>query len=489
VISRNIIPPPKCRCLVLCQTATLVSACLMLLGGCAQLPSGEKQIGIKPVGQYQAQESFSGRQTSWPDDQWWRAYGDAQLDALIAEGLKDSPTMAIAEARLRRAKSLILVADSALQPQVNAHGSATMQKQSYNYLMPGSVTPQGWNDYGQATLDFSWEIDFWGKNRAALEAATSLQEASAADAAQARLALTSSIASAYGELDRLYALHDTVGAAINVRKKNLELLQKRRKHGMETLGSVRQSEARKASTEEDLLVLDEQISLQRNRIAALIGAGPDRGLAISRPNISGAKNFGIPRQMQLELIGRRPDIVAARLRVEASEKSIEKQRAEFYPNINLSAFIGLQSLGLNKLTDSGSRFGSVGPAISLPIFNGGRLRGQLRSTQAEHDEAVGNYNLTVTQALQEVADAAVSQRALGKRLEKLEQEVAAARDAHRNVKLRYEGGLSNYLDVLSSEEILLSSLRTLRDMQSRSFTLDVALIKALGGGYQAAVKN
>jgi len=221
----------------------------------------------------------------------------------------------------------------------------------------------------------------------------------------------------------------------------------------------------------------------------LIGAGPDRGLAISRPNISGAKNFGIPRQMQLELIGRRPDIVAARLRVEASEKSIEKQRAEFYPNINLSAFIGLQSLGLNKLTDSGSRFGSVGPAISLPIFNGGRLRGQLRSTQAEHDEAVGNYNLTVTQALQEVADAAVSQRALGKRLEKLEQEVAAARDAHRNVKLRYEGGLSNYLDVLSSEEILLSSLRTLRDMQSRSFTLDVALIKALGGGYQAAVKN
>ncbi|MEA5098073.1 MAG: efflux transporter outer membrane subunit [Burkholderiaceae bacterium] len=258
---------------------------------------------------------------------------------------------------------------------------------------------------------------------------------------------------------------------------------------MEMLANVKQSDARKASAEEELLALDEQIALQRNRIAALLGAGPDRGLRITRPTINLAKSFGLPQQMQLELLGRRPDIVAARLRVEAYEKNIEKQKAEFYPNVNLSAMIGVQSLGLNMLTKSGSDIGSIGPAISLPIFNGGRLRGMLHSAQAEHDEAIGNYNLAVTQALQEVADATVSQKSLTQQIEKLQQAFQAASEAHRIMKNRYRGGLSNYLDVLSAEEALLGSQRALRDMQSRSFTQDVALIKALGGGYQAPAKN
>lgn len=489
MLTRNFTPIPSSRHGISGRTAVLISLSLMLLGACAQLPSLQNNTAMKAADKYQGQQSFSVQQTAWPQEKWWASYQDAQLDMLINEGLTDSPSMSIAEARLRRAQSMTQVADAAMQPQLNAQASPTLQKQSYNYLFPRNAVPQGWKGYGQATLDFSWEIDFWGKNKAALAAATSLQEASAADVAQARLTLTTSIASAYGELARLYAAHDTASAAFGVCNKSMELLQKRHTNGMEMLGSVKQAEARKASAEEDLLALDEQMALQRNRIAALMGAGPDRGLAITRPKLDIAKNFGLPQQLQLELLGRRPDIVAARLRVEASEKTVDKQKAEFYPNVNLSAIIGLQSLGLNMLTKSGSDFGSVGPAISLPIFNGGRLRAQLRSTQAEHEEMIGNYNRTLTQALQEVADAAVSQKSLSQQLAKMEQAIAAARDAHRIVKNRYEGGLSNYLEVLSAEETLLASVRTLRDMQSRSFTLDVALIKALGGGYQATVKN
>jgi NodT family efflux transporter outer membrane factor (OMF) lipoprotein len=176
--------------------------------------------------------------------------------------------------------------------------------------------------------------------------------------------------------------------------------------------------------------------------------------------------------------------MAARLRAEAAAKRIHLARAAFYPNVNLTAFIGVQSLGLDMLQESGSDIGSVGPAISLPIFNGGRLRGQLRGAEAEYAESVANYEKALVQALQEVADAAVSQRALGPQLEKIDAAVDAAREAWRVQNDRYNGGLATYLDVLSAEDYLLGNLRSQSDLRSRSMTLDVALNRALGGGYQ-----
>lgn len=466
------------------KATACVLAVILGLTGCAQIPKLEKSATLKPMEQYSSNESLKGQSAVWPQDQWWRSYGDKQLDELIEEGLKDSPTMTIAEARLRRALAMTQVADSASQPQVGAVAIPTMQKQSYNHIIPRSQLPQGWNDYGFAALSFNWEIDFWGKNKAALAAATSMQEATAADTAQARLALASSIANAYGELARLHSLHDNAKAAGFVRLRTLDLLKLRHEHGMEMLGNIKQASARLAAAEEDVLALEEQLSLKRNQIAALLGAGPDRGAQIKRPSVNVARNFALPQQLQLDLLGRRPDIVAAKWRVEALDKNVQRQKAEFYPNVNLSAMIGLNTLGLNQLTKSGSSFGAVGPAISLPIFTGGRLQGQLRGAHADYEEAIGTYNQTVTQALQEVADAAVNQRSLMQQIQKLEEAVTAAGEAHSIMKSRYAGGLSSYLEVLSAEEVLLQSQRALRDVQSRSFTIDVALIKALGGGYQ-----
>ena len=197
-----------------------------------------------------------------------------------------------------------------------------------------------------------------------------------------------------------------------------------------------------------------------------------------------SREFALPATLSAELIGRRPDLVAARLRAEAAAKRIHVYRAQFYPNVNLSAFIGVQALGLDMLKASGSDIGSVGPAISLPIFNGGRLRGQLRGAEAEYAEAVANYDKALIQALQEVADAAVSQRALTPQIERVDAAVEAAREAWRVQNNRYEGGLANYLDVLSAEDYLLSNLRVQSDLASRSLSLDVALNRALGGGYQ-----
>ncbi|HUQ11805.1 MAG TPA: TolC family protein, partial [Steroidobacteraceae bacterium] len=197
------------------------------------------------------------------------------------------------------------------------------------------------------------------------------------------------------------------------------------------------------------------------------------------------REFALPARISADLIGRRPDLIAARLRAEAAARRIHVYRAQFYPNVNLSAFIGVQALGLDRLRDSGSDVGSVGPAISLPLFNG-RLRGQLRGAKAEYAEAVASYDEALVTALQEVADAAVSQRALGPQFEQVGAAVEAAREAWRVQKDRYEGGLATYLEVLSAEDYLLSTLRVQSDLASRSLSLDVALNRALGGGYQAA---
>lgn len=467
------------------QTSGLIAA-FLFLAACAQLPDMGEAPHLRASEAWEAGVSLRGYSQTWPGSNWWLNYGDRQLDQLIAEAVTDSPSLRVAQARLKHAEASLATTHSATGPQVTGNLSVDEAKQSYNYLTPKSMAPQGWNDYGRATLDFSWELDFWGRNRAALAAATSERDAAAADAAQARLVLETSISSAYAELARLFAARDTAAAALDVRSKTSRLFHERYDNGLETLGSVRQAEARQLAAEADLMAADEDIALQRNRLAALMGQGPDRGLGISRPTIVLDDAPGLPDRLSVSLLGRRPDVVAARLRAEAAAKRIDVAKAGFYPDVNLTAFIGAQSLGIDKLFKSGSDIGSVGPAISLPIFSSGRLQAQYRSSRADYDEAVANYDNTVTQALKDVADTAASQRALAGRLGKSRNTVDAAREAWQIARNRYDGGLSNYLEVLNAEDTLLSSMRSLTDLQSRAFSLDVALVRALGGGYRAS---
>jgi len=461
-------------------------ACAVLLGACAQMPPREELPQPKPAQSYASAQLFAAPAASWPVERWWTVYGDTQLERLVDEALADSPSVAAAQARLARAQAQAQVTRANGLPQVSANASITEQRQSENYLSPPSVTPQGMHDYGRATLDFAWDLDLWGRTRASLAAATSEADATAADLAQARLILSTSVASSYADLARAFAALDTAQAALDVRSKTADLFQQRYANGLETLASVRQVDARRASAQADLLSVQEQIALLRNRIAALLGAGPDRGLAIERPGVRLDRPYSLPPQLAADLLGRRPDIGAARLRAQAAAQRIDAARAAFYPNVNLLAFVGVQSLGLDVLGKRGSTVASVGPAISLPIFDGGRLRGQLRGANAEYAEAVANYDRTLQQALQEVADAAISQRALGGQLDSVTQAVEASREAWRIQNNRYSGGLSTYLDVLNAEDTLLANLRAQSDLQSRAFALDVALVRALGGGYGAS---
>lgn len=468
---------------------SLPIAGLLVVGGCAQLPEHERSVEIKRIDQIGSEKSFSATATIWPEEHWWRTYGDPQLDALIEEALRDSPNLAVAQARLRQAGAMTQVAGAARMPEVSGNASFSEAKQSYNYLMPRAAMPQGWNDYVQATLNLSWELDFWGKNRSALAAATSEHLAAQAEVAQTRLILSTSVASAYAELVHLYTVRDTAEAALALRTKSVELFRQRHQFGLENLASVRQVEARQAAAQAQLLAIDEYIGLQRNGLAALLGAGPDRGLAITRPVAHFAGSIGLPSNLALELLGRRPDIVAARLRTEAAAKRIDQHKAGFYPSVNLLAFAGVQSLGIDNLSKSGSEIGNVGAAISLPIFNTGRLQGQLRGAHAEYDAAVSIYNATLTNALHEVADAVTSRKSLDGELAASQAAVAAATEAHRIVSARYKGELATYLDVLTAEDQLISAQRGLAEIETRAMVLDVALVRSLGGGFQSPDKS
>ena len=461
----------------------LLAVGVLAAGGCAQLPRTDPPSAMKGVEQLASSDSFAAPPAAWPGDGWWRAYADPQLDTLIEEAQRESPDLELARARLHAALAAVQGAGATRLPEVTGGAQLNEGKQSYNYLIPRQALPQGWNGYGLATLDLAWELDFWGKNRAALAAALSEQRAAEVEVADARLILSTAVASEYAGLVHLYTLRDNAAQTLALRTKTVALFRQRHDFCLETLVSLRQVEARQASADAELLGIDERIGLQRNALAALLGAGPDRGLAIERPTARLAGALGLPANLSLELIGRRPDIVAARTRTEAAARRIDQQKAGFYPSVNLMAFVGVQSLGIANLTKSGSSLGNVGPAVSLPIFNTERLQGQLRGARADYDAAVAIYNATLSNALREVADAATSRKSLDGELADAHAAVAAAAEAHQIVSKRYQGALATYLDVLVAEDALISAQRAQAELETRALILDVALVRALGGGY------
>ena len=469
------------RCLAV-ATATAIMATLQ--GGCATLPQKSPLDRPSEPEHLASAVSLAAPATPWPSDRWWNDFGDPQLNGLIEEGLVSATDLRVAQARFARAEALVGQTRSRLLPSLAASAQGGATKQSYNYLIPGDFSPRGWPDYGQGALRLDWDLDFWGKNRAALAAARSEAEAAGAEAAAARLALSAGIAAAYADLAGFHAEHDAAADAVKVRARTLELLEGRKAQGLENEGAVERARSALATAQGDLIALDENLTLTRHRIAVLLGAGPDRGLSIARPSAKLSTGFGLPDNLPAELIGRRPDIIAGRLRAEAAASRIKQARAAFYPNINLAGLIGLQALGIDNLFKSGSTFGTVGPAISLPIFDGGNLRGQYRAAEADYRIAVAQYDGALTQALREVADAATSKQALGERLGRAQEAARAADAAWTVASNRYRGGLATYLDVLVAEDALIDARRTVASLQTRAFALDVALVRALGGGFR-----
>ncbi len=407
------------------------------------------------------------------EDDWWTAYGDAQLDSVMDKAVNASPDLAVAAGRLYKAEAYVGQSRAGEYPSLSFLGGAL--------ALGSDAAGPSLKDAELAGLNFGYELDFWGKNRAAVAAARNSVAAASADQAQARLVLTTAIAAAYVDLARLYDDRDLAGRAVALRQENLDLVGNKQAQGVTSNAEVELARAGEFDAQGDLSAIDEQIGLTRNRIAALAGLDPDFGAALVRPALSLPVSVALPEHIDLNLIGRRPDVVAARWRAEAASQQIKVAHASFYPNINLMAFAG--ELALGDPANMSQLMTSVGPAITLPIFDGGRLNANLKGAEGEHAIAIASYNGAVVNAMHEAADAVTSERALKDRLSQATQSLDASEKAYGLVKTRYQGGLTDYATLLLAEQGVIAQRRAVADLQSRALTLDIALVKALGGGY------
>jgi len=456
------------------------------LGGCAS------NAGLSPLSSPRDADTLAARHAlqdaqvaaqSWPARDWWKALSDPQLDGLMDEALHGSPTLNIAAARTRKALAAADASATALLPRIDGSAASTRERFPENALTP---PPLGGSTHTlnqlQATL--SWELDFWGKNRAAYQAALGTARATEVDAYAARLALSTNIAQAYVQLQRAYLLHDVAVTTLAERERIHALTRDRNAAGLDSRLELKQAESALPATREELARIDEQMALARNQIAALMGAGPDRGQAIQRPSDSALASATLPTTVPAELIGRRPDVIAERWRIEAAERDIASAKAQFYPNVNLVAFVGLQSLGASNLLAAASGLAGAGPAVTLPIFDAGRLRANLAGKDADYDIAVEQYNQTLADAMRDVVDQLASFRSVAAQRAQQRQALATTREAYELALLRYREGLGNYLQVLSAEQPWLAQQSLDAELRARELELSINLVRALGGGYE-----
>jgi NodT family efflux transporter outer membrane factor (OMF) lipoprotein len=457
----------------------------MLAAGCASTNGLSSQASLRDANALAAQKSLAGTavtSANWPRSDWWTSLGDRELDRLIDEALTGSPTLKVAAARTRKALSFAETSKAALYPRVDASYEATRERFAEHGLVPPPAAG-AWSTVHQLQATLNWELDFWGKNRAAYESALGEARAAEVDAYAARLALSANIAQAYVQLQRAYLQLDVAQSTLKEREQIFALTRDRNAAGIDSRLELKQAESALPATREQIAQLDETIALARNQLAALLGQGPDRGLQIGRPDAHSLGTVALPATLPVELLGRRPDLVAQRARVEAAQKDIAVAKAEFYPNVNLVAFIGLQSLGSAGFLSAASRTLGVGPAVSLPIFDAGRLRGNLAGKNADYDIAVESYNQTLADALRDVVDNLASFRSVAEQRRQQEQALSTAQEAYDLALLRYREGIGNYLQVLSAEQPLLAQQSLDADLKSRELSLSIELVRALGGGF------
>lgn len=466
----------------------VAAATLALLAGCASDGGLKPQARLHEANQLKAAATLAPMPVSlspaaWPTYDWWQRYGDEQLNRLVDEALASSPTMRMADARVRQAAAAAGIAEASLSPQVGGAARSNRVQFSENSNVPKPLAGS-WKWSNEATLNFSYELDFWGKNQSAVDAALGRQKAAEVENEAARLLLTVGVTQTYLKLSQLYAQRDLAEAVLKQRQHVLELTRQRVAAKLDSQAELKQAELAIPVARTDIAVADEALALVRAQMAALLGAGPDRGLAITRPQLLKMRPAAVPSTLPSELIARRPDVVAQRWRVEALGSDIAVAKAQFYPTINLNALVGLQSLGFSALLQGGSSIASAGAGLSLPIFDGGRLRGNLALRNADYDLAVEAYNQTLADALRDVVSQLVSIQWLGERNALQAEALATAQQAYDLSVQRYGAGVGNYLQVLAAQIQVLAQQRAQIELDTRAFDLDMQLARALGGGYR-----
>ena len=469
----------------------LALACILstlALAGCAVGPNYKRPAAEVP-------DAWKGEgpwQTATPKDaipkgNWWEIYNDPSLNGLEQDLVQANQSLKAAQDRLLQARALARVASAGFFPTLTADPGGQRQRLSGNRPLsgasPSQVTTTTQNNF-VVPFDVSYEVDLFGSVRRNLEAANASLQATAADLANVRLVLTAELAADYFNLRELDREAGVVRQSVEIQQKGLDLVNHRHEGGVASGLEVAQQAALLDSTATQLQLVLQQRAQYEHAIAVLTGKPPSTFALAEAPfNVTPPP---VPTGVPSEILERRPDIATSERQMAVQNAQVGLAKAAFYPHITLSGNGGLQSRDIATLANAPSFFWALGGDILQPIFNGGKNRANLAAARATYDESVANYRESVLEAFQQVEDG-LSGLTLLDRAAKTQ--ATAVEDSHRALEIansRYVGGVTTYLDVITAQSTLLTNERLQTQLLGQQMVTSVYLVKALGGGWDAA---
>ncbi len=468
------------------RPAALLAAAITAfsLAGCVNYAGIKSDKQIQTPETYETKQSLPDEGGQWPTLDWSNQFGDPQLPKLIDEALKDNPTIDQARARIEKATAYVGSAKSLLYPNVSGSYSWTREHYSANAIVP---PPYAGSTQSENNLlaSASWDLDLWGKNRDRLRKAVSKEKVAEAEEEEVRITLAASVASTYNHLALLYALRDVESREVRNREDIGRITEGRVSAGLDTNVEKQTAYGETSTSRASVSDLDGQITTVRYQLGALLGQGPDRGLAIADPSFGEAAAVALPGNLPADLISRRPDIVAAYWQVNADMQDVKEAKTEFYPDVNLSLSAGLDAFGWGRFLTASSRQIEGGPAIHLPIFDAGALRSQLKDRYADFDYDVASYNHTLINALSDVATQVSQIQSTDRQLVDSQQALDAQTKAYQLALVRYKSGLNQQLQVLNADDNRLAAEQSVINLQMARRDQQIGLSKAMGGGFDA----
>lgn len=420
----------------------------------------------------------------WPDPEWWKEYGDEQLNYIIDVALKESPTIASAYKKVQSATAEAKGVASAFYPKLYAYFQEIYAHLSDDSLfrVPPSTLQAVINqiDIG---LFVNYEFDFWGKNASKYRAALGEAYSKKAEQSLAQITLATSMVNTYIHYQYLLERKKNIIEAYDATKEMYDLRLLRKANGLDDQFSLDGIEEHVLTLEQMVVAIDASIAVTEMQIKVLMGRSPDNEFILKQPTIKDIAHFPVPNKVSLDLLVRRADLMAALWNVRAKAHLIGAAKAAFFPNVNLAAYSGLESLSWGKLFDIKSWMGFLFPSINLPLFTGFKLNADLDKSHQEYSVAVYEYNERVLQAAQQVTSGLTMLRAENDKRNLQIQHVKKKQSQFQLEDLRYETGVAKKLDVLQRKIALLEDTLSLIDVEEEYFHSMVDLVRALGGGY------
>jgi outer membrane protein, multidrug efflux system len=464
------------------------SAIMALLAGCAVGPDYKR-----PEATSKMPESYAGMTNQWkiaepqanlPKGKWWEIFGDAQLNGLESDAASANQQLKAAVAGFDQARALADAARSGLFPHIGLSPSATREGDSLNRPINGEAAGHSQTfTYNTFTvpLNLSYEVDLWGRVRRSLESARAQEQASADDIESIRLEIQAEVATDYFTLRALDAETALLRSSVDVFSKSLELTQNRRTGGVATDLDVAQAETVLKTTQAQLPAAMLQRAQFQHALAVLTGRPaslfnvPEQPLDIAPPLI--------PSGLPSELLERRPDVAASERRMAAANASIGVAKAAFFPTVQVNGLGGFESLNAGTVFNWQSRFWSIGPSLTMPLFDAGQNSANLRAARAAYDQTVANYRQDVLAAFADVEDNLSAQGLLVIQTEAQNAALQAARKQLEIANNRYRAGLVTYLEVATAENTALDVERTAVQLRGQQLVAAVTLVRSLGGGW------